>query len=179
MKIIIIILSSLILISCSKGGQDNEMSINNPLLNLEITNTNSYSATFNLSFSNVENLKLIWNENNDLNINSKIGEKEIDVSNNIIIVNNLASNKEYFFRLYSHKNNNDYYSNIVSTTTAEVNIAFDNALISNNSGYLYVTKAKQIPDGFIIGAMLLMPYSDDTSIEIIKLDNNQSRPKRF
>jgi hypothetical protein len=168
----IILLSLLILISCSKADEDNEVLNDNPSLILEQTNSNSYSATFSLSFSNVENLKLIWNDTKEISMANKIEEKVIDISNNTIVINNLESNKEYYFRLYSQKNNKDYYSDIISISTKKVNITFDNALVSNKLGYLYVSKIKQISDGFIVGANLLIPYGDDSSIEIIKLDNN-------
>lgn len=168
----IILLLLLILISCSKPDEDNEVLNDNPSLILEQTNSNSYSVNFNLSFSKVENLKLIWNDTNEVNINNKIGEKVIDISNNTIVINNLESNKEYYFRLYSEKNNKDYYSDIISTSTKKVNITFDSAVANSNLGNLYVSTIKQVSDGFIVGAKLLIPYSDDSSIEIIKLDNN-------
>lgn len=159
------------LFSCSEIEKD--LDIEESKINLSLLKSNSYSATFNSNFStNFIEVRLIWSNSNDVTIENKIGEQIIENNNSIITINNLKSNENYFFKLYSLSGGSEFYSNEVSTTISEIEITFDNKILSSSMGGFNIDRVRQVSDGFIIGATLIKSYSSDTSIEIIKLDND-------
>lgn len=163
-----------ILLGCSKDELSSIDETDNTKLSLTISNTNSYSVSFKYSYgTNLENVKLVWNNTDLVDLNNKIGESNIILNNSSSVINNLEQNQIYFFRLIGESNNKKYYSDIVSTTTSEIEITFDNKLFQNETDIIThaIVKVIKTMNGYIIATNAGQFYSDNTTIRVIMVDN--------
>ena len=160
------------IVGCSKDTNELNDSELNVELNLNSISNNSYSTKFGYNYSsNIENVKLIWNSTNEVDLNNKIGEKDILINNSDITVNNLEQNQTYFFRLTGNLNNQAYYSETITITTSEIEITFNNqilsSIITNGDGLKKIIKRN---DGYILFTTELVDLYN-IGIRVSKTDN--------
>ncbi|TBV26903.1 hypothetical protein DMZ43_07525 [Meridianimaribacter sp. CL38] len=162
----------IIILGCSKEESESSDNNSNLTLNLSSVFSNSYSANLGYDYSsNAENVKLIWNITNEVDLNNKIGEKNITTNNSDITINNLEQNQTYFFRLTGNSNNETYYSEIVTINTSEIEITFNNqilsSIITNGGGLKKIIKRN---DGYLLFTTELVELYN-TGIRVSKTDN--------
>lgn len=160
----------IIILGCSKEESESSDNNSNLTLNLSSVFSNSYSANLGYDYSsNAENVKLIWNITNEVDLNNKIGEKNITTNNSDITINNLEQNQTYFFRLTGNSNNETYYSEIVTINTSEIEITFNNqilsSIITNGGGLKKIIKRN---DGYLLFTTELVELYN-TGIRVSKL----------
>ena len=143
----------ILILSCSDKNEFIEPII--PELNIEIIDFthNSVSVSYTLT-SNIKSLKLLWNDENIVDIENNIGELELDQSINEISLHNLIAKQTYYFRLIGEANGEIYYSEIQEVSLLEaftllesrqiLNDLYRNSSINEvlkiNDGYLFFTR---------------------------------------
>jgi len=180
MKKRILLFTILVLtIACSKEEGTNTEQSNNIVLNLELNNNTSFSSSFEYNYSSqLENIKLIWNNVIEVNIENKIGEKEVLNNNSSLTIYNLEHSKSYFFRLVGELNNQKYYSEIITVITSEIELTFNSNIIENT---YKITKVINKNNGFILGTFEFSSgqYSTDHLIRISKINNQFNQEWSF
>ncbi len=162
-----------IIFGCTSDDKLENSNNGTPTLNLSLIKTNSYSGNFKYDFSiGLQNVKLIWNKTEIVDSNNKIGEINVANGNKEITINNLEQNSTYFFRLVGEFNNELLYSEIVTVTTLEIEILFNNQLFqkTGNSWTGDIEKVIKTIDGYIVVAVEGQSYSSNTILRVIKID---------
>ena len=166
MKKIIILLTFLILsFSCSNDEKINDNPEAEIELDLTLISINSFSSSFEYSYSSqLESVKLIWNDIDEVDLINKIGEVEITQNNSNKTINNLEQSQNYFFKLVGKINEQEYYSDLITLTTSEIETLFDGQIASSivtNS----IEEILKNDDGYLI-------VTSSGTISVHKLDNN-------
>ncbi|MBJ7882234.1 hypothetical protein [Gelidibacter salicanalis] len=166
MKKIIIFFTFLILsFSCSNEDKIDDNPETEIELNLTLISNNSYSSSFEYNYSSqLENVKLIWNDTDEVDLINKIGEVAITQNNSNKTIYNLGQNQNYFFKLVGEINEQGFYSDLVSLTTSEIETLYDGQ-IANSISTSYIEEILKKDDGYLI----VTGYGD---ITVHKLDNN-------
>ncbi|MFD1015041.1 hypothetical protein [Winogradskyella rapida] len=183
MKKFIIIFTLLILSqSCSKDDQvnttpDEEIVVE---LNLSLRSINSYSSSLQYSYnSQLENVKLIYDYDSDVDTNNYLEKIDISTNNASTTINNLKPNRDYVFKLVAEIDGEAYYSDAVSTRTSEIPTLF-NGEIASSITTSSIEEVLKTDDGYIIvtgyGELFVHKIDNDFNLvwskEIVERDTN-------
>jgi hypothetical protein len=165
MKKIVLYTFLILSFSCSNDDKTIDNQEADIELSLTLTSTNSYSASFEYSYSSqLENVILIWNDINEVDLINNIGEVEITQNNSNKTITNLSQSQNYFFKLVGKINEQEYFSDLVTLTTSEIETLYDGQIASSVSTSNIEEIIKE-DDGYLI----VTGYGD---ITVHKLDNN-------
>jgi hypothetical protein len=156
------------IIGCS--SEPDELNENETIvkLNLNSIYINSHSVRLNYEYTgDIQNVKLIWNNSGDVDLNNKIEEIILVSASSEITVNNLEQNQSYSFKLSGIYDDQIYYSEEVSIKTTEIKLLKNNKLLDYSIGQ--IDEIVKTNDGFLIFSPTYYPISSGEII-ITKLD---------
>ena len=130
-----------------------------PEFNIELVSFDQNSVNFSYTLnSNIEDIKLIWNNTNTLDLDNKIGELEVNQDENELTVPNLEPGEVYYFRFVGEFNSEVIYSEIVEVTLLEQFAVTEyTQILTSVSNSYSIQEILKLDDGylFITGSAIL------------------------
>jgi hypothetical protein len=169
------------------SGCAKEDIIQEPTLNFSSLNVTQNSAKFYYkSSSDLTDFKIIWSENQNVDINNYKEQLSIPNNQTEIEITNLEPNKVYYFKITGKTNNKQYYSSELKITTLDINITLiDNYLINFNTpnatqekNISIINAIKSGNNIYIVSQIIAVP-GYEVSYEIVKTDSNGNKIWQF